>query len=167
MFDEQLTREFCNHADAALAAGLRQIDKCLALLTPEQAWNRPNEVSNSIGNLLLHLNGNVRKRILDTVAGEPFDRDRDAEFATRSGSVDDAQTILQATVEQARTIIRELPPQRLVDRVDVMGTDTSVIALVSHVVEHFQLHVGQVISQTKLLTGLDLTRYDDTGNLKT
>src|ERR1700688_2069784 len=33
-------------------------------LTDEQMWWRPNQASNSAGNLILHLNGNVRQWLL-------------------------------------------------------------------------------------------------------
>ena len=61
-----------------------RICRCLDSLTEEQIWWRPNETSNSVGNLLLHLNGNMRQWILAPLGGIANTRDRDAEFAERA-----------------------------------------------------------------------------------
>src|SRR2546423_14834865 len=62
---------------------LPKIERCLERLTDDQLWWRPNEQSNSIGNLLLHLSGNARQWIVCGVGGAADARNRDAEFAQR------------------------------------------------------------------------------------
>src|ERR1051325_4766788 len=57
---------------------------CVHSLSDEQVWWRPNEASNSIGNLLLHLNGNVRQWLICSFDGLPDQRQRPAEFAERN-----------------------------------------------------------------------------------
>ena len=61
----------------------RKIQHCVDQLSDEQVWWRADERLNSIGNLLLHLEGNIHQRILAVVGGEPDRRDRGAEFAER------------------------------------------------------------------------------------
>src|SRR5438132_13723655 len=63
---------------------LPKIERSLELLTDEQIWWRANPQSNSIGNLLLHLSGNVRQWIVCGLGGAPDERDRDSEFAERN-----------------------------------------------------------------------------------
>ncbi|HEY1253333.1 MAG TPA: DUF1572 family protein, partial [Terracidiphilus sp.] len=58
---------------------------CVESLTTEQIWWRPNEASNSIGNLLLHLSGNVRQWIVATFNKDEDKRNRPAEFAATEG----------------------------------------------------------------------------------
>ncbi len=161
---EPLRDEFCTCAATKLRDGLKQIEKCLSLLTVEQVWTRPNEVSNAIGNLVLHLTGNVRQWIVASIGGEPFQRDRPAEFAQRA-ALPKEQIVppLQRTVARAADVIAGLSAPRLLERVTIQGYDVSVLAAVFHVVEHFSLHTGQIVYQTKILTGLDLSLYDAQG----
>ena len=164
MPDSLLRDEFCAYAATKLQDELRQIEKCLALLTLEQIWSRPNDVSNSIGNLVLHLNGNVRQWIVSSIGGVTFDRDRAAEFSQRE-PIETSQTLspLQQSIADACDVIGALTEARLLERVTVQGYDVSILAAVFHVVEHFSLHTGQIVYQTKILTGLDLSLYDEHG----
>ena len=57
-----------------------KIGGALAALSDEQVWWRPNEASNSAGNLLLHLAGNMRQWVVAGVGGEPDRRDRPREL---------------------------------------------------------------------------------------
>src|SRR6266536_2397822 len=52
-------------------------------LTNEQLWWRPNSASNSIGNLLLHLKGNVWQWMVASFNQLEDARDRPAEFNWR------------------------------------------------------------------------------------
>src|SRR5687768_1530972 len=58
-----------------------KISQCLATLPSGALWQRTDTGSNSIGNLLLHLEGNVRQWIISSVGGAPDARQRSAEFA--------------------------------------------------------------------------------------
>jgi len=52
-----------------------KIKHCLGQLTDEQVWWRPQESMNSIGNLVLHLCGNVCQWIVAGIGGAPDVRD--------------------------------------------------------------------------------------------
>ena len=137
-----------------------RIETCLAKLTPEQIWLRHTDNENAVGNLVLHLTGNVRQWILSGVGGQPDARVRDTEFAARGG-VEPAElrTRLRATVDEAAALIRALPAARLADRLTVQGYDIAVLEAILHVVEHFSGHTGQIVFATKFLTGEDLGFY--------
>jgi uncharacterized damage-inducible protein DinB len=137
-----------------------RIETCTAKLTPEQIWTRNAENENAIGNLMLHLAGNVRQWILHGVAGQPDIRLRDQEFDARGG-VDPAELNrrLQSTVKEAAAVIRTLPPDRLCERRAIQKYDVTVLEAILHVVEHFSGHTGQIIFATKFLTGEDLGFY--------
>ena len=62
-----------------------RIEDCLGRLTAEQIWTRNSENQNAVGNLVLHLCGNVRQWIIGGIGGRPDIRDRDSEFAARGG----------------------------------------------------------------------------------
>jgi len=137
-----------------------RVETCVDRLTPEQVWGRNTENENSIGNLMLHLAGNVRQWILHGVGGEPDVRLRDEEFDSRGG-LDPAELKrrLRSTVNEATALLRALPPGRLCERRTIQKYDVTALEAVLHVVEHFSGHAGQIIFATKFLTGEDLGFY--------
>jgi len=142
-----------------------RIESCLNRLSDEQVWTRGAENENAAGNLVLHLCGNLRQWILSGVAGQPDQRQRDAEFAARSGDSGRVlATYLRDVVGAAVSALQHLQPQRLTEHILVQSYDVTVMEAVYHVVEHFSGHTGQIIFLTKLLTGEDLGFY---GHLKT
>ncbi|MGA2216315.1 MAG: DinB family protein [Bryobacteraceae bacterium] len=137
-----------------------RIQDCLARLTPEQIWTRTSENENAVGNLVLHLSGNVRQWIGSGVAGLPDIRQRDAEFDARGGMPPaELSALLKTRAADAAAIIREVPPGRLTERITPQGHDVTVLEAIAHVVEHFSQHTGQIILLTKILTGDDLAYY--------
>jgi uncharacterized damage-inducible protein DinB len=137
-----------------------RIQDCLRRLTPEQIWTRNSENENAVGNLVLHLSGNVRQWIGSGIAGLPDHRQRDDEFEARGGMAPpELAEILKTRVADAVVTIREVPAVRLTERITPQGHDVTVLEAIAHVVEHFSQHTGQVILLTKLLTGADLAYY--------
>jgi uncharacterized damage-inducible protein DinB len=144
---------------------LPKIERCVTLLTDEQIWWRANPASNSIGNLLLHLSGNVRQWIVVGLGGAVDERDRDAEFAQRDLiSRDELLTRLRETLREADQTLTNFDDQRLPDPFRIQGIEVTALAAIMHVVEHFSMHTGQIILLTKLLTAADLHFYDFEGN---
>ena len=140
---------------------LPKIERCLDRLTDEQIWWRPNEQSNSIGNLLLHLSGNARQWIVCGVGGAADARDRDAEFAQRDVITrDDLHSLLKQTLADVDATLAQFDANQLVERRTIQGLDVSVLEAILHVVEHFSMHTGQIILLTKQLTVRDMRFYD-------
>jgi uncharacterized damage-inducible protein DinB len=152
--------EFVRVAIADLEQFCGRIEVCVAKLTPEQVWGRGAENQNAVGNLLLHLNGNVRQWILSGIGGARDTRVRNQEFAERR-NVDPAELLaqLKATVQEAEAVMRRLPAEKLMERISVQGYDVTKLEAIFHVVEHFAGHTFQIIFATKLLTGEDLGFY--------
>lgn len=142
-----------------------RIEVCLDKLSEAQIWARGGENENAVGNLVLHLCGNVRQWIVSGVGGAPDSRQRDAEFSARnaasafSGSASELKRRLRTTIEEASAAIGALPSERLAERITVQGYDVSVLEALYHVVEHFSMHTGQIVFATKMLTGADLGFY--------
>jgi uncharacterized damage-inducible protein DinB len=137
-----------------------RIQDCLTRLTPEQIWVRGSENENAVGNLVLHLSGNVRQWIGSGVAGMPDHRQRDAEFDARGGRAPaELSDLLETRVAEAVLIIRKVPAARMTERITPQGHDVTVLEAIAHVVEHFSMHTGQIILLTKMLTGQDLGYY--------
>jgi uncharacterized damage-inducible protein DinB len=152
--------EFLSYSVTKLRQQSEQIETCVAMLTPEQVWQRGGESQNAVGNLLLHLTGNIRQWILAGIAGMPIERDRDAEFAARGG-VAPVELLLDLhnVVGDAVRVIEALPAARLVEPVRIQGHDVSVLEAIYHVVEHFSGHTGQIILLTKAFTHAELGFY--------
>jgi uncharacterized damage-inducible protein DinB len=156
----ELVRQFLDHSTAKLDQYTERIGICLGKLNEEQVWARGNENENAIGNLVLHLCGNVRQWIVSGVGGQPDIRERDREFATRGGiPVAELVERLRGVVREATSVIRAVPEERMIDRLVIQNYPVSVMEAVYHVVEHFSMHTGQILFATKMLTGADLGFY--------
>ena len=83
---QTLSQNFIQQAIIHFQENLPRIEKCLNLLTEEQVWQRPNPTSNSIGNLILHLCGNIRQWVISSIGGKQDIRQRDEEFSTTAKS---------------------------------------------------------------------------------
>jgi uncharacterized damage-inducible protein DinB len=131
--------------------------KCLEELSPEQIWWRPNEAANSVGNLVLHLAGNVRQWIISGLGGAPDVRQRDKEFAER-GPLPRRVLVrrLRQTVEEACRVLRRLSARDLARVHGIQRYRVTGLAATYHVAEHFSHHAGQIILMTKMLVGRDL-----------
>ena len=142
---------------------------CVESLTEEQAWWRPNEGSNSIGNLILHLNGNVRQWLVTSFDHVEDARDRPTEFAERR-LIPPAGLLerLGETMQDASAVLSRLTEADLLSTFQIQGYTVSGLQAVYQVVEHFGMHYGQILYVTKLVRGEDLGFYrelDKTGRL--
>ena len=159
---DEVARTFLSEArHHLLGEYLPKIERCLEGLTDEQVWWRANKQSNSVGNLLLHLEGNARQWVVGGLGGAPDRREREREFAERGG-VPRARLLsaLRATLEEADGVLARLDPAALLEARRIQGLEVTALAAVFHVVEHFSMHTGQIILLTKQLTGGDLAFYD-------
>ena len=136
---------------------LPRIVSCLQQLPQDQVWWRPNAASNSAGNLVLHLTGNVRQWIVSGLGGAADVRERDLEFSERGPLPRRALVVrLRRTVMEACRVLVRLSPDDLarvhaIQKYQVTGAEAAL-----HVAEHFSHHAGQIILLTKMLTGKDL-----------
>jgi uncharacterized damage-inducible protein DinB len=153
-----LSRPFLAQArHLLLQVHLPRLEACLRELSPEQIWWRANPASNSVGNLALHLEGNVRQWIVSGLGGAPDRRERDLEFSAL-GPI--PRPILLARLRQAATdagrVLRKLDAAALARTYSIQGFRVTGLRAVFHVVEHFSHHAGQIILLTKMLAGKDM-----------
>jgi uncharacterized damage-inducible protein DinB len=143
---------------------LPRISRALEILPAADLWWRPHGDITSFGNLLLHLEGNVRQWILSGLGGIADGRDRASEFSAREGaSAEACFAALSATVREAAELIARLPADELERACTIQGNPTTVRAAVYHVVEHFSWHTGQMVWMAKARAGDEhgLHFYDD------
>lgn len=140
---------------------LPKIERSLERLTAEDVWWRANENCNSIGNLLLHLAGNVRQWIISGVGGAPDSRVRQQEFDERNPiPIEELIGKLRATVEEACQVLSTLDSATLLEQRLIQKKEVTILYAIYHVVEHFSMHTGQILLITKMRTGADLKFYD-------
>jgi len=126
-------------------------------LSTEDIWWRPNHAANSIGNLILHLAGNVRQWVVSGIGGAQDARQRQEEFDAREGfSGNELLAHLEGALEEVDGALSNLSGAELDERRVIQGMDLSVLDALYHVVEHFSTHTGQIIYISKLRSGRDL-----------
>jgi uncharacterized damage-inducible protein DinB len=154
------TTIFLDYSARKLEQFTTRIRDSVLRLSQDQIWMRGHESENAVGNLILHLEGNVRQWILHGVGGRPDVRVRDREFAAR-GDIPASEILerLEATVAEAVAVIRAVTQEQVVDMVEIQKYELPVLEAIYHVVEHFAQHTGQIIFATKMLTGKDLGYY--------
>jgi uncharacterized damage-inducible protein DinB len=158
--DSKLVDAFKGSSVRRLRQYRDRIGHCLELLEEDQIWLRGSANANAVGNLLLHLNGNVRQWIVSGVGGAPDARVREEEFAA-TGGIGKAELLarLSGTVEEACAVISGLDAESLASERTIQAYTATVLEAVYHVVEHFAMHSGQIMFVTKALTGEDLGFY--------
>jgi uncharacterized damage-inducible protein DinB len=143
-----------------------KLGHCIDALPAAAVWARPNDGSNSVGNLLVHLAGNVTEWILGGVGGQSVERHRSAEFKQRSGADGPALLAnLEEVLQETDLVLAALSPKDLERAVVIQGRQTTVLGAVYHVVEHFAMHTGQIILLTKLYAPGKIRFYEDAGGL--
>lgn len=159
-----LAREFIARSRFYLNDEYRtKIRRAVKAIPADAIWRRTNDKSNSVGNLLVHLAGNVRQWVVSAVGGAPDTRDRAAEFGARSGpGADELIARLEAVLNEADAVIARLTPDDLVQRRTIQGRDVSVMAAVYSAVQHFSTHLGQIIMIAKEHSPGAIRFYEDT-----
>jgi uncharacterized damage-inducible protein DinB len=133
---------------------------CVESLSEEQVWWRPNENSNSVGNLVLHLSGNVRQWLITSFTAQKDARQRSTEFAEREHiPIPELLRRLESTIQEASALLERLTEEDLQRSFTVQGYSVTGLDAVYHVVEHFAMHYGQILYVTKLVRGEDLGFY--------
>jgi len=141
-----------------------KLRKTVRAIPDGMLWWRPNEEANSVGNLLLHLEGNVRQWIIGGVGGAPDVRHRAGEFAAReSATAEVLLARLEQTLDEADRVLERLKPEQLIERRRVQMRDVSVLEAIYQVVQHFALHLGQIILVAKAQVPGAVKFYEDAG----
>jgi uncharacterized damage-inducible protein DinB len=152
-----LQEAFRAYAANKLEQNYGRIADCFSRLTDEQIWHRAGDASNSLGNLALHLAGNLGQWILHGVGGETDIRVRQEEFDARGGR--DRTALLEhlrGTVERSNVVIRAADLAKIIH---VQNYDVTALEGIMHVLEHFSYHTGQVAFATKAMLDVDLAFY--------
>jgi uncharacterized damage-inducible protein DinB len=132
----------------------QKIEVAVHRLTEDQVWWRPHAGSNSVGNLLLHLSGNLSMWVLDGLGGIPFERHRSEEFdADRSVTRDEALDSFSLTAAKCVGVIELLDEESLHEVLTLQTYQVNRLGILFHAVEHLSYHTGQILMVCKQLSG--------------
>ena len=158
--ETSISSQFLTSSAVHLKENLGRIKKTTALIDEEQFWNKSNEQTNSIGNLLLHLNGNITQYILSAIGGKKDTRIREKEFDIESRT--DMKKLIsrhERVVNEAISIMLIAHKKDLRRKYLVQGFEKTGLEIILHVVEHYSYHTGQVAQAVKLMKNVDLGFY--------
>ncbi|HMO12963.1 MAG TPA: DUF1572 family protein [Pirellulaceae bacterium] len=131
-----------------------KIDHCFSQLNEAQIWWRPDVDLNSIGNLSLHLAGNLRQWAVASLRGVPDERNRDAEFSESTQvSKQDLHRLLLETIADATEVICGIRADMWSRELSVQGFRVNVYQALQHTCAHFVGHTHQIILLTRLQLG--------------
>jgi len=158
--NEKFIEEFIGQAIHRIDENTQKLATCMHELNESEIWKRPNLHSNSVGNIILHLCGNIRQYAISSLGNSKDVRERDKEFSADGGnSGPELFRKLTDTIEQAKNVIQSTTEEELLRERKVQGYTHSGIGIILHVTEHYSYHTGQIIFWTKLLKDKDLGFY--------
>lgn len=159
---ESITQHIISEVKRRLRENMEKIHICLDRVTLDQIWYQPNASCLSIGNTLIHLNGNVRQYVIAGLFGNPDDRQRSAEFEPKDKlPLARIMKPLEVTMSEVNEHLDHISLENLNAVRSVQCFEESGAGILIHVVEHFSYHVGQIVYITKMFTDRPLGFYDN------
>jgi hypothetical protein len=154
MSTASIGQAYVAEARRRLAASLQRLEHCLGQLTDAQLWWRPREAMNSIGNLVLHLCGNLRQWLVAGIGGAADVRDRPQEFAER-GPIprDELLGRLAQVVGEVDAALAGVSDGQLLEPRRIQGFDETVLSAVFDSLAHLAGHTQEVVCLTRLQLG--------------
>ena len=139
-----------------IQAGREKILHCLEQLNDEELWWRTSDGANSVGNIILHLGGNVRQWIIHGLSGKSEPRDRPAEFSTekipRAELLDGFEKTLKEVDDNLATLldqIDEFGSEILLTKRRIQGFDETILSAIYDCVTHFRGHAQEIVYVTR------------------
>ncbi len=156
-----ISKEFIEQSIYRMDENSHRIIKCVGELDEDEIWKSPNDHSNSIGNLILHLCGNIRQYIISALGETEDKRRREEEFSTKKGfTKTELLNQLTEIIKSSEQVIKEIGESQLTKIYSVQGFNLTSIGIIIHVTEHYSYHTGQIAFWTKQLKNKDLRFYD-------
>ena len=137
-----------------MSKALERMKHCLAQLNDAQIWWRPQPSLNSIGNVILHLCGNLRQWVVAGLGGAADNRNRPTEFSERGPITrDELYRQLDAAVEESRAVLARQTSAQLLAARCIQGFDVTGLGAIFDSVPHFRGHTQEIVHRTRLLLG--------------
>jgi uncharacterized damage-inducible protein DinB len=155
--EKELIEEFRRRV---INESIQRIKTCVNMVDESKLWFRQNDEVNSIGNLILHLDGNARQWVFSGIGNVPDTRDRSSEFIPDQNiTKDKLSSILNNLEDDLENFFSSTELGTLTDKRKVQVFEETGISILIHVIEHFSYHTGQITLLTKLFTGMPTNYY--------
>lgn len=129
-----------------------QIRAAVESVSEEQFWWRPNESSNSIANIVIHLTGSLNHFLNRNLGGLDYTRDRPAEFANRTNAPKaEVMAAFDEMIANAEKTFDGLTPERLADPSPEPKLNANIFEDLLGIAVHIANHAGQIVWITKAL----------------
>ena len=152
--NRSLATLFLNDSAELLDQSLLKIENCLGQLSVKQIWWRADPEGNSIGNLVLHICGNLRQWSVAGVGGQPDTRDRDDEFSPAHNlTSDQLLQIAKSHIQECKSLMESLEAETLTSEFTIQGFQVNGLQALNHTITHFVGHTHQIICITRMLLG--------------
>jgi uncharacterized damage-inducible protein DinB len=118
-------------------------------------WKTADGISNSAGNLALHLAGNLQHFIGSVLGNSGYVRDRDAEFSSSDVPRSDILNRIEETVTIVRSTLSGFTDEQFNENypIDVFGEPMTTGYFLVHLTTHFNYHLGQLNYHRRLVAG--------------
>ncbi len=109
-------------------------------------WENRGDISNSAGNLCLHLVGNLNHFIGAVIGNSGYVRDREAEFSSRNVPKIRLLVMIEETRQVTGQALKKMPAERLAETypVEVFGHPMTCAYFLIHLISHLNYHLGQI-----------------------
>jgi len=154
MTADDLAKAVCREAALELERATDAIRHCLTQLSEEQVWERPTPSMNSVGNLMLHLAGNVRQYFVSGVGGAKDVRERPREFTER-GPIPKAHLLarLETTIAESVAALGRVDAEALTAPRRIQNADTTPLGAIFRSMPHYRGHAQEIIHMTRRMVG--------------
>jgi len=154
MDTNELATATATETNRRLDASVAKIRHCIDQLSDDQLWWRPTESMNSIGNLILHLSGNLRQWIVCGVGGATDHRSRPEEFAERGPiSREDLLGLLDLAVDDSREALAGITAEGLLRPLRIQGFELTALGAIFDSIPHFGGHTQEIVNLTRQQVG--------------
>ena len=156
----ELATAVATEINRRLEASVGKVRHCVDQLSDEQLWWRPAESMNSIGNLILHLSGNLRQWIVSGVGGETDTRERGKEFAERGPIArDELLCLLDRVVDDSHEALNGITAESLLRPLKIQGFEVTALGAIFDSIPHFGGHTQEIVNLTRQQLG-DAYRFE-------
>ncbi|HAA49487.1 MAG TPA: hypothetical protein DCE43_07185 [Planctomycetaceae bacterium] len=151
---KDLSTAVASETNRRLETSVRKIRHCIDQLSDDQLWWRPAEPMNSIGNLVLHLSGNLRQWIVAGVGGAIDNRNRPEEFSERGPIArDDLLALLDLAVNDSREALDGITAESLLRPLRIQGFELTALGAIFDSIPHFGGHTQEIVNLTRQQLG--------------
>lgn len=150
-----MTDNFIKEAIEQFRSYKSMAERVFAQINNNDFFYKPNEVSNSIANIICHLHGNMLSRWTNFLLedGEKEWRNRDEEFVNKTKNKDELLLLWNDGWLALFDALNDLTSADLNKIVYIRSKPLNVLHAILRQLTHYSSHVGQIIYLGKIITG--------------